>query len=133
MSQNNENDFGGTSNTGGSSAGTALTTTGGASGTAAAGTEAGLAARAREYGQTVADAASQAKEYLSDGASVVGDKLQDLHDVGYAEYANQAKDYARQNPGQSLLIAAAVGFVVGFLIRPPGDPTTPPPPPRKSR
>jgi hypothetical protein len=27
--------------------------------------------------------------------------------VDYAEYANQAKDYARQNPGQALLAAGA--------------------------
>jgi ElaB/YqjD/DUF883 family membrane-anchored ribosome-binding protein len=65
----------------------------------------------------VADAASTAKEYLSDKASVVGDKLQGLKDVDYAEYATQAKDYARQNPGQALLVAAAAGFVIGLLVR----------------
>ena len=50
----------------------------------------------------MADAASTAREYITDKASVVGDKLQGLKDVDYAEYANQAKDYARQNPGQAL-------------------------------
>ena len=104
------------------SGGTGLSTTGGSSG-GGAGTgtatapSSGIAARAREYGQTVADAAAQAKEYLSDRASVVGDKLQDLRDVDYAEYASQAKDYARQSPGQALLIGAAAGFVIGLLVR----------------
>lgn len=127
MSQNrpgNENDFGGaTGTTGGTSStggGTGLSTTGSggtATGTATAPASGGIGERAKQYGQTVADAASQAREYISDRASVVGDKLQDLRNVDYAEYANQAKDYARQNPGQALLVAAAAGFVIGLLVR----------------
>jgi ElaB/YqjD/DUF883 family membrane-anchored ribosome-binding protein len=65
----------------------------------------------------VADAASTAKDFLSDKASVVTDKISGLRDVDYTEYANQAKDYARQNPGQALLVAAAAGFVIGLLVR----------------
>jgi ElaB/YqjD/DUF883 family membrane-anchored ribosome-binding protein len=103
----------------GSAGGGALTTGGG--GGAAAGTAtapaSGITGRAKEYGQTVVDAASQAKDYLSDKAGVVGDKLQGLRDVDYQQYATQAKDYARQNPGQALLVAAAAGFVIGLLVR----------------
>jgi ElaB/YqjD/DUF883 family membrane-anchored ribosome-binding protein len=140
MSQNrpgNENDFGGGTGSGGASGGTGsggvssgtgsgagstsgggLSTTGGAgTGTATAPSSGGIGARAKEYGQTVADAASTAREYITDKASVVGDKIQGLKDVDYAEYANQAKDYARQNPGQALLVAAAAGFVIGLLVR----------------
>ncbi|HJQ34395.1 MAG TPA: hypothetical protein VJ866_19600 [Pyrinomonadaceae bacterium] len=140
MSQNipgNEGNFGGGTGSGGSSAGTGsggasggtgsgggtgLSTTGGSgggtgTGTATAPAGGGIGAKAKEYGQTVADAASTARDYLSDKASVVGDKLQDLRNVDYAEYANQAKDYARQNPGQALLVAAAAGFVIGLLVR----------------
>ena len=139
MSQNrpgNENDFGGTSNSGGgsssagigsqagggsSSAGTGISTTGGgsgaAAGTATAPSSGGIGDRAKQYGQTVADAATQAKDYITDKAGVVGEKIQGLKDVDYAEYANQAKDYARQNPGQALLVAAAAGFVIGLLVR----------------
>jgi ElaB/YqjD/DUF883 family membrane-anchored ribosome-binding protein len=103
----------------GSTGATGLSTTGGGGG-AATGTAtapSGIGERAKQYGQTVADAATQAKDYISDKASVVGDKLQDLRNVDYAEYANQAKDYARQNPGQALLVAAAAGFVIGLLVR----------------
>ena len=71
-----------------------MTTTGsipiggsGAATGAATAPDKGLTAKAKEYGQTVAEAASQ------------------------------AKDYARQNPGQALLIAAAAGFVIGLLVR----------------
>lgn len=121
MSQNipgNENDFGGTgSSTGGgtSSGGGLSTTSGAATGTATA--PAGLGDRAKQYGQTVADAATTAKDYITDKAGVVGEKIQGLRDVDYAEYANQAKDYARSNPGQALLVAAAAGFVIGLLVR----------------
>ena len=65
---------------------------------------------ARQYGQ-------QAKEYLSDRASVVGDKITDLRNKDYGQMAEEAKDYARQNPGQALLVAAAAGFVLGLLLR----------------
>jgi ElaB/YqjD/DUF883 family membrane-anchored ribosome-binding protein len=102
-----------------SGGGGGLTTTGGggtAAGTATA-PASGIAGKAKEYGQTVVDAASQAREYITDKAGVVGDKLQGLRDVDYQQYATQAKDYARQNPGQALLVAAAAGFVIGLLVR----------------
>src|SRR5215207_1877921 len=143
MSQNrpgNENDFGGTTGgtgsggasggtgsggasggtgSGGSSTGGGLSTTGGGGG-AATGTAtapSGIGDRAKQYGQTVADAATTAREYITDKAGVVGEKIQGLREVDYAEYANQAKDYARSNPGQALLVAAAAGFVIGLLVR----------------
>lgn len=109
---------GGTSSGAGSTGGTGLSTTGGggaATGTATA--PAGIGERAKQYGQSVADAATTAKDYITDKAGVVGEKIQGLRDVDYAEYANQAKDYARSNPGQALLVAAAAGFVIGLLVR----------------
>ena len=111
----------GTASGGGSTGGGGLSTTGGAGGGAGTGTAtapaSGISAKAKEYGQTVADAATTAKDYLSDKASVVGDKIQGLRDVDYAEVATQAKDYARQNPGQALIVAAAAGFLIGLLVR----------------
>ena len=81
------------------------------------GAQTGIASQAKEYGQKVADAATKAKDYISDRASVAGEKIQDLRNVDYAQLAEDAKDYARQKPGQALLIAAAAGFVVGILLR----------------
>jgi ElaB/YqjD/DUF883 family membrane-anchored ribosome-binding protein len=102
----------------GSTGGGMTTTGGGGTGAATATAPAsGIAGKAKEYGQTVADAAAQAKDYITDKAGVVGDKLQGLRDVDYQQYATQAKDYARQNPGQALLVAAAAGFVIGLLVR----------------
>jgi ElaB/YqjD/DUF883 family membrane-anchored ribosome-binding protein len=98
--------------------GNAMTTGGGAAtGAATAPDKSGIAAKAKEYGQTVADAASTAKDYITDKASVVGEKIQDLRNKDYSQIADEAKDYARQNPGQALLVAAAAGFVIGLLVR----------------
>src|ERR1044072_3653229 len=90
------------------------TSTGGGAG---AGTATGLAATAQEYGQKIAGAASTAKDYVTDKVSVVGDKLTDLRNKDFGEVANDAKEYARQNPGQAILISAAAGLVLGLLIR----------------
>lgn len=69
------------------------------------------------YGAMLAGAASTAKDFVSDKVSAIGDKLADLKNTDIKEVANQAKDYARQNPGQALLISAAAGLVLGLLIR----------------
>jgi ElaB/YqjD/DUF883 family membrane-anchored ribosome-binding protein len=74
------------------------------------------ASTTQEYGQKIAEAAATAKDYVTDKVSVVGDKLKDLQNTDVREVANQAKDYARQNPGQAILISAASGIVVGSLL-----------------
>ena len=114
----NQSGFGGTgtSDTGITRPGTGPTIGGGAA-TGTAPAPSGIGAQAKEYGQKVADAASQAKEYISEKASVVGDKIQDLRNVDYTQLAEDAKQYARQKPGQAILIAAAAGFVIGLLLR----------------
>ena len=70
-----------------------------------------------KYGQKVADAASTARDYVSDKMTSVADRMSDLQNTDIREVANQAKDYARQNPGQAILISAAAGLVLGLLIR----------------
>jgi ElaB/YqjD/DUF883 family membrane-anchored ribosome-binding protein len=72
---------------------------------------------APQYNQQTADAASQVRDYLSDKAARVSDKLQDLRSIDYPQVVEQAKDYARRKPGQSLLISASAGFVIGLLLR----------------
>ncbi len=99
---------------------TGLSTTGGGAssgaGTATA-TATGLASQAQQYKQKVTDAAVQAKEFVTDKASVVGEKFQDLRAKDLGQVAEEAKEYARQKPGQALLISAAAGFVIGLLLR----------------
>jgi ElaB/YqjD/DUF883 family membrane-anchored ribosome-binding protein len=97
---------------------TGLGSTGlGSPGTTGAGTAPGLAKTAREYGEKISEAATQAKDYVSDKMTVVGDKVKDLQNADLAEIAENAKDYARKNPGQAILISAAAGLLVGLILR----------------
>lgn len=122
MSQNRPTDFpgttpdySGTGQTGGSQSDRATTgTTGAATGAA---TATGLAQTAQQYGEKITEAAGQAKEFVSDKMGVVGDKFKELQNADYAEIAENAKDYARKNPGQAILISAAAGLLLGLVLR----------------
>lgn len=74
-------------------------------------------ALAQEYGSKISEAASQAKEFVSDKITVVGDKFKELQNADLAEITENAKDYARKNPGQAILISAAAGLLVGLILR----------------
>jgi len=94
-------------------------TTGTGTGTTGTGTGTGtaLSQTAQEYGHKITEAATYAKDYVSDKVSVVGDKLKDLQNADLGELAENAKNYARQKPGQALLISAGVGLLLGLIIR----------------
>ena len=107
-----------TGTTGGGGSNQSLTpTTGSNQGTGGATGAATSRAEDKGYGAKIAEAASTAKDYVADKVSVIGDKLSDLKNTDIKEVATQAKDYARQNPGQAILISAAAGLVLGMLIR----------------
>jgi len=72
---------------------------------------------ANDYGRKIADAASRATDYIEEKAGVVGEKLKNLQGKDLREIADEAKDYARRKPGQAILISAAAGLVLGFLLR----------------
>ena len=82
-----------------------------------AGTGTALSQTAHDYGQKISDVASQAKDYVADKVSVVGDKFKELQNADLGELAENAKEYARQKPGQALLISAAAGLLLGLIIR----------------
>lgn len=113
MSQNTgSTNFPGT--TPSTTSGTGSGTTGSGAGTGAA---TGLAQTAQEYGGKISEAATQAKEYVTDKVGVVGDKIKELQNADLAEITENAKDYARKNPGQAILISAAAGLLVGLILR----------------
>ncbi len=60
-----------------------------------------LKMQAQEYGQKIQDAAVKARDYANEKFTQAGDKFKE----------------ARQKPGQTILISAAVGLVLGFLLR----------------
>jgi ElaB/YqjD/DUF883 family membrane-anchored ribosome-binding protein len=72
---------------------------------------------AHEMGRKITDAASRAGDYIEEKAGVVGEKIKDLQGKNLNEIAHEAKDYARRKPGQAILISAAAGLVLGFLLR----------------
>jgi len=76
-----------------------------------------FAENAHEYGRKIVDAASRAGDYVSEKVNVVGDKIKGLQGKDFNEIAGEAKDYARENPGQAILISAVAGVVLGFLLR----------------
>jgi ElaB/YqjD/DUF883 family membrane-anchored ribosome-binding protein len=118
MSQNRTTDFTGTAGTGEPTRTDKMTPTSQPTGgTTGAGTAAGLAQTAQQYGEKISEAASQAKDYVSDKVSVVGEKFKDLQNADIGELAENAKEYARRNPGQAILISAAAGLLVGLVIR----------------
>lgn len=73
--------------------------------------------QAQEYGQKFQDAAVKAKDYANDKISQAGEKFKELQGRDPQELVDNAKDYARQKPGQALLISAAAGLVIGLLLR----------------
>lgn len=77
-------------------------------------TPSSLSQTAQQYAGKVSEAATQAKDYVTDKVGVVGDKIKDLD---FAEMTENAKRYARQNPGQAILISAGVGLLLGILVR----------------
>jgi Uncharacterized conserved protein len=107
----------GSTGTGAGSTGTGLGSTTGSSSGTGTGTATALSQTAQEYGHKISEAATQAKDYVTDKVSVVGDKLKELQNADLAEVAENAKDYARKNPGQAILISAAAGLLLGLILR----------------
>lgn len=74
-------------------------------------------AQAQEYGQQFQDAAMKAKDYATEKFNQVSDKLKEFEGKDPKELVENAKEYARQKPGQALLVSAAVGLVLGLLLK----------------
>ena len=76
-----------------------------------------LKMQAQEYGQRLQDAATKAKDFAGEKFAIAGDKLKEIQSKDPKELIEDAKEYARQKPGQTILISAAIGMVLGFLLK----------------
>lgn len=76
-----------------------------------------LKMQAQEYGQKLQDAAVKAKDFASEKFAKAGDKFKELQNKDPKEIVEDAKEFARQKPGQTILISAAIGLVLGLLLR----------------
>jgi ElaB/YqjD/DUF883 family membrane-anchored ribosome-binding protein len=76
-----------------------------------------LKMHAEEYGQKIKDAAGNAYDFAQDKYSVASDKLKEISAKDPKELIEDAKEFARQKPGQTILISAAVGLVLGLILK----------------
>lgn len=76
-----------------------------------------LKMQAQEYGQRLQDAATKAKDFAGEKFAQAGDKFKELQNKDPKELVEDAKEFARQKPGQTILISAAIGLVLGFLLK----------------
>jgi ElaB/YqjD/DUF883 family membrane-anchored ribosome-binding protein len=70
-----------------------------------------------DYKEKIMDAVTQAKDYLGEKAGIVGDRIKEFTTDDLSGMANKAKDFARQNPGQAILISAGAGLLLGLIVR----------------
>ncbi|MGB7067994.1 MAG: hypothetical protein WBD22_00685 [Pyrinomonadaceae bacterium] len=76
-----------------------------------------LKMQAQEYGQKVQDAAAKARDYANEKFAQASDKFKEIQNKDPKVILEDAKEFARQKPGQALLISAAVGVVLGLILR----------------
>ncbi|HMO81639.1 MAG TPA: hypothetical protein PKD24_12690 [Pyrinomonadaceae bacterium] len=76
-----------------------------------------LKMQAQEYGEKLQDAAVRAREFAQDKFAQAGDKFKELQNKDPKELIEDAKDYARRKPGQAILISAAIGLAIGFILK----------------
>jgi ElaB/YqjD/DUF883 family membrane-anchored ribosome-binding protein len=76
-----------------------------------------LKMQAQEVQQKIQDAAGKARDFATEKFSQAGEKFKELQEKDPKEIVEDVKDYARQKPGQTILISAAVGLVIGLLFK----------------
>lgn len=76
-----------------------------------------IKAQAEEYGQKIQDAAMKAKDFASEKFVQASDKFKEISNKDPKELVEDAKEYARQKPGHAILISAAVGLVLGLILK----------------
>ena len=76
--------------------------------------------RVSKASRTVREEAEHASEFAKERYGSATDTLREGYDRARKDMDKLSEDvttYVRDNPGRSILIAGAVGFFVGFLIR----------------
>ena len=76
-----------------------------------------LRTQAEEYGQKLKDAAGNAYDYATERFNQGADKVREFANKDPKEMIEDAKEFARQKPGQTILISAAVGLLLGLVLR----------------
>jgi ElaB/YqjD/DUF883 family membrane-anchored ribosome-binding protein len=78
-----------------------------------------VAAKGREQAEALYEKSREQYEVLSARAKEYYERARDrVAEVDFKQKGDQVLEYIRQNPGKSVLIALAVGFLVGYATRP---------------
>ena len=70
-----------------------------------------------QHSQRAQDIAEKARVFAEEKFSWAGEKFKELQNKDPKEIVEDAKEYARQKPGQTILISAAIGLVIGLLLK----------------
>jgi ElaB/YqjD/DUF883 family membrane-anchored ribosome-binding protein len=73
--------------------------------------------QAQDYQQRFQDAAVKAKDYASEKFAQASDKFKELSNKEPKELIEEAKEFARQKPAQAIVVSAAVGLILGLLLK----------------
>jgi ElaB/YqjD/DUF883 family membrane-anchored ribosome-binding protein len=76
-----------------------------------------LKMQAQEYQQKFQDAAFKAKDFASEKFAQASDKFKELSNKDPKELVEDAKEFARQKPAQAIIVSAAVGLILGLLLK----------------
>jgi ElaB/YqjD/DUF883 family membrane-anchored ribosome-binding protein len=76
-----------------------------------------LKMQAQEYQQKIQDAALKAKDFANEKFAQAGDKFKEISNKDPKELVEDAKEFARQKPGQTIAIAAVAGLVIGYVLK----------------
>jgi ElaB/YqjD/DUF883 family membrane-anchored ribosome-binding protein len=76
-----------------------------------------LKMQAQEYQQKIQDAAIKAKDFANEKFVQAGDKFKEISSKDPKELVEDAKEFARQKPGQTILIAGGIGLLLGWLLK----------------
>lgn len=63
------------------------------------------------------DAQSAVAQYGKQAAEVLGESADYIEQFNYEQADAKVREYVRQNPGLSLLIAGATGLIIGAIFR----------------
>lgn len=73
--------------------------------------------QAQKYGEQATDALNKAKGYAQEYGQQAVDKFRDLQGKDLTQIKDEAKDFARRKPVETVAIAAAVGLLLGLLLK----------------
>ena len=78
-----------------------------------------MAVKTREQAEVLYAKSKDQYEVLAERARDLYGKVRDrVAEVDFKQKGDQVLEYIGQNPGKSVLIALAAGFLVGYIARP---------------